>query len=46
MGKFFAELKRRHIYRLAAAYPVVGWVLVSILNNGAPQLDPHILAEP
>ena len=28
MGDFFAELKRRHIYRVAAAYAVVAWVLL------------------
>jgi hypothetical protein len=27
MANFFAELKRRHIYRVAAAYAVVAWVL-------------------
>jgi len=27
MSDFFAELKRRHIYRVAAAYAVVAWVL-------------------
>jgi len=26
MDIFFAELKRRHIYRVAAAYAVVAWV--------------------
>src|ERR1700730_11454632 len=36
MGNFFAELKRRHIYRVAAAYAVVAWVLLQIVNNVAP----------
>src|SRR5258706_13148468 len=36
---FFAELKRRHIYRVAAAYAVVAWVLLQIVNNVAPVLD-------
>src|SRR6266852_6679859 len=36
MGGFFAELKRRHIYRAAAAYAVVAWVLVQLVNNLAP----------
>src|SRR6185503_10342059 len=39
MGHFFAELKRRHIYRVAAAYAVVAWVLLQIVNNVAPVLD-------
>src|SRR5215467_13403346 len=36
MGKFFAELKRRHIYRVAAAYAVVAWVLLQLFNNLTP----------
>src|SRR5260221_9099714 len=39
MGNFFAELKRRHIYRVAAAYAVVSWVLLQLVNNVAPVLD-------
>ena len=35
---FFAELKRRHIYRVAAAYAVVAWVLLQLVNNVAPAL--------
>ena len=27
MAEFFAELKRRHIYRVGAAYVVVAWAL-------------------
>jgi len=36
MGHFFAELKRRHIYRVAAAYAVVAWLLLQIVNNVTP----------
>ncbi len=36
---FFAELKRRHIYRVAAAYAVVAWVLLQLVANVAPILD-------
>ena len=36
MGSFFAELKRRHIYRVAAAYAVVAWVLLQLFNNLTP----------
>ena len=39
MADFFAELKRRHIYRVAAAYAVVAWVLLQLVNNVAPVLD-------
>lgn len=39
MGNFFSELKRRHIYRVAAAYAVVAWVLLQLINNVAPVLD-------
>src|SRR6266446_5381308 len=36
MENFFAELKRRHIYRVAAAYAVVAWVLLQLFNNLTP----------
>ena len=41
MGKFFAELKRRNVIRVAAAYTVVAWVIAQVLdlaadNFGAP----------
>jgi TolB-like protein len=39
MGNFFAELKRRHIYRVAAAYAVVAWVLLQLANNVVPALN-------
>ena len=32
MGNFFAELKRRHIYRVAAAYTVVAWALTQAVD--------------
>ncbi|HYM18445.1 MAG TPA: hypothetical protein VEU06_07775 [Micropepsaceae bacterium] len=38
MGSFFGELKRRHIYRVAAAYVVVAWVLLQLFNNLEPIL--------
>src|SRR6266700_4454583 len=38
MANFFTELKRRHIYRVAAAYAVVAWVLIQLINNIAPAL--------
>src|SRR5258706_15654020 len=36
---FFAELKRRHIYRVGAAYAVFAWVLLQLVANVAPILD-------
>src|SRR5262245_8151113 len=38
MANFFAELKRRHIFRVAATYAVVAWVLLQIVNTVAPAL--------
>ena len=32
MGDFFAELRRRHIYRVGAAYVVVAWVITQVLD--------------
>src|SRR5262245_13359447 len=39
MAEFFAELKRRQMFRVAAAYAVVAWLLLQIVNNVAPILD-------
>src|SRR4029077_16634146 len=38
MENFFLELQRRHIYRVAAAYAVVAWVLLQLFNNLEPIL--------
>src|SRR5262249_34095943 len=39
MGNFFAELKRRHIYRAAAAYTVAAWLMIQVVGNIAPMFD-------
>src|SRR4029077_8108649 len=39
MNNFFAELKRRNVYRVAAAYAVVAWILVQLVVNSAPIFD-------
>src|SRR5262245_21966678 len=39
MGNFFAELKRRQMYRVAAAYAVVAWLLLQLVNNLTPALN-------
>src|SRR6266487_17380 len=33
---FFAELKRRHVYRVAIAYAVVAWLLIQIATQVFP----------
>jgi len=32
-GTFFAELKRRNVYKVAVAYAVVGWLLVQVTTQ-------------
>src|ERR1700750_269834 len=33
---FFAELKRRNVYKVAVAYAVVGWLLIQITTQVFP----------
>ena len=33
LGKFFAELKRRNVYKVAIAYGVVAWVLIQFATH-------------
>src|SRR6476659_5660337 len=35
-GNFFAELKRRNVYKVAVAYAVVGWLLVQVATQVLP----------
>src|SRR4051812_35671379 len=35
-GNFFAELKRRNVYKVAAAYAVVGWLVIQISSTVLP----------
>jgi TolB-like protein len=37
-AQFFADLKRRHVYRVAAVYAVVAWVLIQLVGNLTPML--------
>ncbi|MBA3544143.1 MAG: adenylyl cyclase, partial [Chthoniobacterales bacterium] len=37
--KFFAELKRRNVYKVAIAYAVVGWLLVQVATQVFPFFD-------
>src|SRR5438045_6209503 len=36
---FFAELKRRNVYKVAVAYAIVGWLLVQIATQVFPVLE-------
>ena len=36
IGNFFAELKRRNVYRVAVAYAVVSWLLIQIATQVFP----------
>ena len=33
---FFAELKRRNVYKVAIAYAVVGWLLIQVATQVFP----------
>jgi TolB-like protein len=35
-GNFFAELKRRNVYKVAVAYAVVGWVVIQVSSTVLP----------
>src|SRR5262249_46927525 len=39
LRNFFAELKRRHVYRVAIAYGVVAWLLIQIATQVFPFFD-------
>jgi hypothetical protein len=36
MKRFFNELKRRNVYKVAVAYAVVGWLLIQIATQVFP----------
>ena len=38
-GNFFAALKRRNVYKVAAAYAVIGWLLVQVATQVFPFFD-------
>src|SRR4026208_1515103 len=39
LRKFFAELKRRNVYKVAIAYAVVAWLLMQIATQVSPFLE-------
>jgi TRAP-type C4-dicarboxylate transport system permease small subunit len=36
LGKFFTELKRRNVYKVAVAYAVVAWLLIQVATQVFP----------
>ena len=38
IDKFFAELKRRNVYKVAVAYAVVGWLVMQVCATVVPAL--------
>ena len=38
-GNFFAELKRRNVYKVAIAYAVVAWLLIQAASIFLPAFD-------
>jgi hypothetical protein len=38
MRNFFAELKRRKVYKVAVAYAIVGWLVMQIAATVVPAL--------
>src|SRR2546423_9797393 len=39
LGSFFAELKRRNVYKVAVGYAVVGWLLIQVATQVFPFFD-------
>ena len=44
MQSFFAELQRRHVYKVGAMYAVAGWLLVQVVTQVLPVFDVSPLA--
>ena len=44
-GNFFAELKRRHVYKVGAAYAVAAWLAVQIVTQVFPVFEVSALAQ-
>ena len=39
INNFFAELKRRNVYKVAVAYAVVGWLIAQVATQIFPFLE-------
>jgi len=42
---FFAELQRRHVYKMGAAYAVAGWLLVQVVTQVFPIFEVSVLVQ-
>jgi len=38
MNQYFDELKRRNVFRVGAAYAVVGWLVIEVVDTLAPRM--------
>jgi TolB-like protein len=38
MSRYFDELKRRNVFRVGAAYAVVGWLVIEVVDTLAPRM--------
>jgi len=45
LPNFFAELQRRHVYKIGAAYAVAGWLVVQIVTQVFPIFEVSALAQ-
>jgi TolB-like protein/Flp pilus assembly protein TadD len=45
LPNFFAELQRRHVYKVGAAYAVAGWLVVQIVTQVFPIFEVSTLAQ-
>src|SRR5437870_12761591 len=45
LPNFFAELQRRQVYKVGAAYAVAGWLLVQIVTQVFPIFEVSALAQ-
>jgi TolB-like protein/tetratricopeptide (TPR) repeat protein len=45
LSNFFAELQRRHVYKVGAAYAVAGWLVVQIVTQVFPIFEVSALAQ-
>ena len=42
---FFAELQRRHVYKVGAAYAVAGWLLAQVITQVLPVFNVSLLVQ-
>ncbi|MFL6537668.1 MAG: tetratricopeptide repeat protein [Chthoniobacterales bacterium] len=45
LKNFFAELKRRHVYKVGAGYVVAGWLIVQVVTQVFPVFNVSALAQ-